>query len=191
MIEIILKILFGGSDVIMALPPAIIAALISAGVGVATTVGGAISESQKRKKMAAEREKWDRENDAWYNSRYSSDYLLRADAQSIIRSMREQMNEQNKNIRNTSVITGATEGAQAAALERSQKLMGNIYSNLAAQGQRWKDSIDSQYRNRRYGIQGLEYDTMNQQAQSANNLMYNGIKGLAETNWADIVGGSS
>jgi hypothetical protein len=35
----------------------------------------------------------------------------------------------------------------------------------------------------------MEYDNMQQDAQSSNNLLYNGVKGMAGTDWAGILGG--
>ncbi|MDR2684258.1 MAG: hypothetical protein LBB53_02605 [Prevotellaceae bacterium] len=184
MIKLILDYLFE-SSVVMA-NPAILVALIPALISAGTAIAGGVKEGKARKEMKAEQAKWQAENDAWYNKNYYGDYLQRADVQNVLKNMREQLKEQNEADNNKKAVLGLTDNAAAAAKESRNKLMSQVYSNAAAQGQRWKDNIDAQYRNRKYGVQGMEYDVMGQQAQSANNLMYNGVKGLAGTDWATI-----
>lgn len=150
---------------------------------------GAIQEGQERKRMAAERQKWNAENEALFNQDYYSDYTKRADSQNVIRQMRNQQQNENKVDQNVAAVTGASPDAMNARKERRNKAMTDLYSNLGAVGAQWKDSVKGRYQARKQALQGLEYDTMNQRAQSANNLMYNGIKTLGSTDWSGLVGG--
>ena len=186
MIQNILDMIFGnGATVMAAAWLAAIPAIISA----AQSIYGAISEGGKRKQMAREQEKWQAENNAWYNKNYYGDYMQRADVQNVIRKMREETQAQNRADQNSQAVLGTTNEVAVANKERRNRAIADLYGNLSAQGQRWKDNIDQQYRSRRYGIQGLQYDVMGQQAQSANNLLYNGIKGIGSTDWTSVFGG--
>ncbi len=160
-----------------------LAGLVSSGMG-------AIGEGKERAAMAAERQKWNAENEAMYNKDYYGDYTQRADTQNLIKRMRDEQKSQNKIDENTAVVTGATPETQNAAKEQRNKAMTSVFSNIAAQGSTFKDRAKDQYLNRKASLQGMEYDDMNQNAQSSNNLLYNGIKGMGATDWAGIMSGN-
>lgn len=159
-----------------------IASLISTGVG-------AIQEGKQRNQMAAERQKWNAENESLFNKDYYSDYTQRADTQNLIKRMRDEMKSQNKIEQNTAAVTGATPEVQNASKEQRNKAMTSVFGNIAAQGSQFKDRAKDRYLSRRTALEGMEYDNMNQNAASSNNLMYNGIKGMGATDWASIVAG--
>lgn len=156
----------------------------------ASTVMGMIGEGKKRRAMAAERNKWNAENEALFNKDYYSDYTQRADSQNLIKQMRDEMKDQTKIDNNVAAVTGATPEAVNAAKEGRNKAMSSVFSTIAANGQQWKDRAKDRYLSRKQTLQGLAYDDMNQDAQSSNNLLYNGINGLASTDWAGIMGGT-
>lgn len=158
---------------------------------IAQTGYGAIKEGQERKRMAGERQKWGAENEALFNADYYSDYTKRADSQNIIRQLRDQMKKQDKVDQNVAAVTGATPEVMNAGKERRNKVMTDAYANIAANAMQYKDRAKGRYLSRKAQLQGMEYDVMNQNAQSANNVMYNGMKGLAATDWAGIVSGTS
>ena len=155
----------------------------------AQSLFGAASEGRKRRQMAAERAKWGAENEALFNKDYYADYTQRADAQNLIRQMREQNKKADKVEQNVAAVTGATPEAVNAGKERRNKMTTDVYSNIAANAMQFKESAKNRYLSRKQQLQGMEYDTMNQNAMSANNLISNGLKGLASTDWAGIVGG--
>lgn len=155
----------------------------------AQTGYGAIQEGQQRKLMAGERKKWGAENEALFNEDYYSDYTQRAEAQNVIRQMRNQQKKADKVDQNVAAVTGATPEAINAGKERRNKAMTDVYANIAANAMQYKDRAKGRYLSRKAQLQGMEYDTMNQTAISANNVMSNGLKGLATTDWAGIVSG--
>lgn len=188
MIQAILEFLFQTKgDAMMAFAPA----LIGIAASLAQTGYGIYKEGQERKAMATERKKWNADNEALFNKDYYSDYTQRADSQHLIKSMRDEMKKQTAIDQNTAVVTGATPEAVNAGKEQRNQAMSKLYGGLAAQGQLYKDNAQNRYVARKQALQGMEYDTMNQNAQSANNMIYNGIKGVAGTDWASIVGGGS
>lgn len=148
---------------------------------------GAIKEGQERRKMAAERQKWGAENEALFNKNYYSDYTKRADVQSLTSKMRDEMKKANDVDQNVAAVTGATPEAINMQKERRNKAMTNLYSNIGAMGAQYKERVQNRYQNNKQALQGLEYDTMSQEAESAGNIMNNGISGLANTDWATLI----
>lgn len=137
--------------------------------------------------MAGERQKWNVENESLYNQDYYADYLKRADNQSLIKNMRDETKKQNVVDQNVAAVTGASPEAINAGKERRNRAMSNVYSNIAARGAEFQDRAKGRYMARKQALQGMEYDVEAQKAQSANNLMYNGIAGLATTDWGSIL----
>jgi len=158
--------------------------LVSAGVG-------AIGEGKKRREQRAMMNRWNAENESMFNADYYGDYTQRADAQDIIRQMRDQFDRQAKRDENTAVITGSTVEAQAAAKEGRNRAMSSLYGNLGAMGQRFKDRAKDRYMRQKMALQGMQYDELGQQAQSANNLLYGGLSSLAGMDWAGMLGKGS
>jgi len=152
----------------------------------AQTAFGAVKEGQQRKRMAGERQKWNAENEALYNKNYYGDYTKRADAQSAFRQMDDQMKKADKVEQNVAAVTGATPEAINASKERRNKAVTSLYSNIGANAMQYKDAAEGRYQARKAQLQGMEYDSMEQTAQSASNVMNNGIAGLA-TDWASLM----
>ena len=152
----------------------------------AQTAFGAVKEGQQRKRMAGERQKWNAENEALYNKNYYGDYTKRADSQSAIRQMDDQIKKADKVEQNVAAVTGATPEAINASKERRNKAVTSLYSNIGANAMQYKDAAEGRYQARKAQLQGMEYDSMEQTAQSAGNVMNNGIAGLA-TDWASLM----
>ena len=152
----------------------------------AQTAFGAVKEGQQRKRMAGERQKWNAENEALYNKNYYGDYTKRADSQNAIRQMDDQMKKADKVEQNVAAVTGATPEAINASKERRNKAVTSLYSNIGANAMQYKDAAEGRYQARKAQLQGMEYDSMEQTAQSAGNVMNNGIAGLA-TDWASLM----
>lgn len=161
---------------------------IPAALSLITSGVGAVQEGRKRREMASKMKGWNTENEAWYNKNYNQDYTQRADSQNVLRQMREEMDRQNKITANTAAISGSTNDAVLARKNQNNKTMASVFSNMAAQGARYKDNVDREYRYRKQNLQGMEYDELSQGAQSSNQLFQNGISGLAGTDWAGIIG---
>ncbi len=188
----ILDLIFGGtSSVMISIAPVVLASLISAGSGLVSAGIGASAESRKRREMQRERQKWQNENTAWYNRVYNEDFTKRADVQHVINQMRQEMKNANKRDEGRQAITGATNESVLAQKDNRNRTMGRIFSNLASYNTKRKDQLGREYRQRKYAIQGLNYDTMKEQAQSSNNFMYSGLNALANTDWAGIMSGTT
>jgi|ERR1035437_414837 hypothetical protein len=163
-------------------------ALIPTVVSLASTAFGMNAEANARQQQQQQQQQWNSENETLYNKDYYSDYTKRADAANVIKQMRDEMKKQTSVDNQTAVVTGETPEAQIAKKDSRNKSMSNLFGNLAAQGQQYKDRAENRYLARKSQLEGMAYDTTAQQAESGNNLLYNGIKGMGSTNWADVLG---
>lgn len=165
-----------------------VGAAIGTGVGLGASILGAIKAGKERRKMDGYLNQQDAENKAWYNNNALSDYTQRADAQNLIKNMRDNMNMYNKRISQTATITGATPESVAAQKEAANKSVSDTYANIGAMGQQWKDNITNQYLNRKYAIANQRMGMMNEKANSYEQLMQNGIGSMGSS--ADSLLGS-
>ena len=161
-----------------------IASLVGAGYG-------AIKEGQQRRAMQRTMNQWNADNESLFNKDYYGDYTKRADVQSVIKNMRDEMKKQNTVAQNTAAVTGASPEAVNAQKERSNTAMSKLYSGLAAQGQQFKDRAQNRYEARKQQLQGMQMQTDQENANSSNNLLYNGLSSLGKTDWASILKGST
>lgn len=166
-------------------------ALLPMVTNLASSVVGMNKEAKARNSMQQQQQQWGAENEAWYNKNNYGDYMQRADTQNVIKQMREENKRQDAIDKNTAAVTGATPEVELANKDQRNRNMSNLFGGLAAQGQQYKDQVENRYLARKQALQGMAYDTTAQQAESGNNLLYNGITGAGKTDWASIVRGAS
>ena len=70
--------------------------------------------------------------DNFFNSEYYGDYMNRSDVQSMMRSMQDQMRQQNAMNYSMAAVMGSTPEALAAQQNNAATLMGNTYSQIGA-----------------------------------------------------------
>lgn len=170
-----------------------IGAAIGAGAGLVGSIFGGNKAAKQRRKMRRYLNEQDAENTAQYNRDYYSDYTQRADAQNLMKQLRDNLSKNNKRSDNMAVVTGATPEQQAVQKEQSNKVISDTYSNIGAMGQQWKDQVSNRYLSRKQNIADQRMGIMNQNAQSHENLMSTGlnlfggsISSLAERLWDKI-----
>jgi gas vesicle protein len=156
---------------------AAIGGIVGAGVG----LFGGLKAGKERRKMDEYLQQQQNENKAWYNANALSDYTQRADAQNLIRNMRENLAKRDKSNANMSVVSGATPEQQAVAKEQSNQVISDVYGNLGAMGQQWKDNITNRYLSRKESLGNQQLGTMDARAQNWETLMNNGISGMANS----------
>lgn len=138
---------------------------------------------------------WNAENESWYNTEMSRDYSQTPEALNMMRQLREEMDRQGDRSANNNVVSGATVEAQAADKDSRNKAMSNLSGNIAGMATAYKDRATSRYLNSKSDLQNL---TMGMEQQklgdirdrrdSAGNMLYNGLTGLAGQDWAGILG---
>ena len=97
-------------------------------IGLGAGIYGAIKGGQERKRMEQYLNQQDAENKAWYNENAYSDYTQRTDTQNLIRSLRQNLDRQNKIASDTATVTGATPEQVAAQKERSNNVIADVHN---------------------------------------------------------------
>ena len=157
--------------------------------GLATAAAGAVGSGvtrQKQKKQLQQMQSDIRsqmaDNKSWYNANYMTDYTQRADVQNYLKQLTDNLKRRRETTTATAAVTGATPAAQAAAKEADVRAIGDTYSNIAALGQRYKDTVTNQYLRRQdmlnahmLGLDQQNYAGYDRMAGSWLNLMGSGL----------------
>jgi hypothetical protein len=147
--EMIFDLIFGTDGVQMAVLP--ILAIVGLAAAAAGATGTAVSQNKKRKKLTQMQQDVEGDmsrNKAWYSANALSDYTQRADAQNLFKNLRDNLKRNRDVTTSTAAITGATPAAVAASKEADTKAISDVYGNVAAMGQQYKDNVTNQYFNR-------------------------------------------
>lgn len=118
---------------------------IGGALGIGGAIFGGISASKAMKKAKRNIENQMRENQNWYDRRYNEDATQRADAQRILTMTNENIRQRNQAAAGTQAVMGGTEESVAAAKAANNQALADITSQIAVNGERRKDQIESQY----------------------------------------------
>jgi len=157
-----------------------IGSVIGGIAGIGSAIYGGIEAGRERKKMDQYLNQQNSDNQAWYNANALSDYTQRADTQNLMRQLRNTLDRQNQIANNTAVVTGATPEQQAVQKEQSDNTISNVYGNIGAMGQQYKDQVTNQYLAMKNNLESQKMGMMNQTANSYENLMNNGLLGVTD-----------
>lgn len=80
-----------------------------------------------------------------FNRRYYRNYLDNAGARNMLKSVREQLGEQAKALRNRSVVTGATGEAAAAVQKNNARVLDSMTGTIAAAGENARMRAEDAY----------------------------------------------
>lgn len=122
--------------------------MIGAAVGAAGSIFGGVSATMAMNKMKANVEAQKRENQDWYDRRYNEDSTQRADAQKILTMTQESIKNRNKAAAASQAVMGGTDESTAAAKEANNKALADATATIAVNGEKRKDAIEGQYRER-------------------------------------------
>lgn len=153
--------------------------ILGSAIGGALAVGGSIfggiSASKAMKKAKQNLDNRIKENEDWYNRRYNEDATQRADAQRVLTAMNERIRERNQAAAGAQAVIGGTEESVAATKAANNEAMAEATSQIAANGERRKDSVEAQYLSTK---QGLEDERNNMEIAKAQNTAQ-AVQGLA------------
>lgn len=149
--------------------------VIAAGIGGLVSLFGGISAANRRRKQQNYLTQQERANQTWYDANALSDYTQRADAQNLMKQLREGLRKENRRAAGSAVVTGATPEVQALQKEASGKVVSDTMANIGAMGQRWKDGITNQYLARKDNLAAQRMQLMGGQAQAAEGLASTGL----------------
>lgn len=119
--------------------------LISAGIGVASSIAGGIAASRAAKKAADKVEAQRLKNQEWYNRRYNENATQRADAQQMLTQTQEAIRQRNKAAAGAQAVMGGTSESVAAEKAANAQAISNAASNIAANAAAQKDNIEATY----------------------------------------------
>jgi hypothetical protein len=149
--------------------------IVSAGIGAAGTVMGAIKSAQERNRMKLFMENQRADNKAWFDGKMHSDYMQRKDTQSLMKSLRDNLRDANQTTASTAAVTGATPEQIAASKAATGEAITDTYSKVAGHGQAVQDNAEAQFLNRENQLNAQEYGAMEANAQSYENLISNSL----------------
>lgn len=86
-----------------------------------------------------------KDNQNWYDRRYNEDATQRADAQRILTMTNENIRQRNQAAAGSQAVMGGTEESVAAAKAANNQALADATSQIAVNGERRKDQIESQY----------------------------------------------
>ena len=118
---------------------------IGGALGIGGAIFGGISASKAMKKAKRNIENQMRENQNWYDRRYNEDATQRADAQRVLTMTNDTIRQRNQAAAGTQAVMGGTEESVAAAKAANNQALADATSQIAVNGERRKDQIESQY----------------------------------------------
>lgn len=123
----------------------ILGSTIGGALGIGASIFGGISASKAMKKAKKNVEGELRDNQNWYDRRYNEDATQRADAQRILTMTNDNIRQRNQQAAGAQAVMGGTEESVAAAKAANNQALADATSQIAVNGERRKDQIESQY----------------------------------------------
>lgn len=127
-------------------------ALIGAGLSLAGSIAGGISQRNARKRQMRELAERERENQAWFDRKYNEDPLKRASTQRLLTQMNQQIRERNNAAKGRQAVMGGTEDSVTATKEANAKAIADTTSNIVAANDARKDAVENEYMRRKDAI---------------------------------------
>lgn len=166
-----------------------IGALIGAGLGLASSIAGGISNRKARKKQEQMIAQQQRENQAWYDRKYNEDPTKRADTVRLLTQMQEQIKNRNKAAKGRQAVMGGTEDSTTAVKEANNKTLADTTSQIVAANEARKDNIEQQYMNRKNQLQNQQMSIDAEKAADTANAVA-GVAGTAANIAASLDSGA-
>lgn len=123
----------------------ILGSAIGGSLGIGASIFGGISASKAMKKIKKNLQSQMQENQDYYDRRYNEDATQRADAQRILTMTNENIKQRNQQAAGAQAVMGGTEEGVAAAKAANNQALADATSQIAVNGERRKDQIESQY----------------------------------------------
>ena len=155
-----------------------IGALISAGLGLASSIAGGIANRKSRRKQEQMLAQQQRENQAWYDRRYNEDPTKRADTVRLLTQMQEQIKNRNRAAKGRQAVMGGTEDSTTAVKEANNKTLADTTSQIVAANEARKDAIEQQYQRNKRSIQGQQMQMEAEKSADTANVV-TGVAGTA------------
>ena len=154
----------------------IISSAIGAGMQAIGSIAGGIAQKRAMQKVEASLEKQQQQNQDWYDRRYNEDATQRADAQRLLTMTENSIKERNKQAAGAAAVMGGTEESVAAAKAANNQALADATSQIAAQADARKDTIEQQFLEQRNQLTGQQNNLQMQKAQATSQA----IQGVAD-----------
>ncbi len=155
----------------------IIGSAVGGALGIGASIFGGISTSKAMKKVKSNLEGQMNENQNWYDRKYNEDATQRADAQRILTITNENIRQRNQQAAGAQAVMGGTEESVAAAKASNNQALAEAASQIAVNGERRKDQIESQYMQ----TKSVLNDKLNDLEQSKAQNVSQAVKEVAQT----------
>jgi hypothetical protein len=158
----------------------ILGSTIGGALGIGASIFGGISASKAMKKVKQNLETQQKENQNWYDQRYNEDATQRADAQRILTMTNENIRQRNQQAAGAQAVMGGTEESVAATKAANNQALAEATSQIAVNGERRKDQIESQYMQTKSDLN----DKLNNLEQARAGAISQAVQGVAGSNMA-------
>lgn len=119
--------------------------------------------------------------DNLFNSEYYGDYINRADNQALLKNLRNQTQQQNRQAQTQAAVMGATPEAIAAQQKNNAAMIGDTYSTIAANGANWKSNVLNNYINNSAAVHDKRYNTYMNASNMFRNASENSYQNLNQS----------
>lgn len=154
----------------------IIGSAIGGSLGIGASIFGGISASKAMKKVKKNIEGQMNENQNWYDRRYNEDATQRADAQRILTITTDNIRKRNQAAAGAQAVMGGTEESVAATKAANNEALADATSQIAVNGERRKDGIESQYLSTKSDLN----NKLNNLEQARANAISQAVQGVAQ-----------
>lgn len=121
--------------------------LIGAGLGLTTSIMGAIGSARAQRKADQMVAQQKAKNQAWYDRNYNQNYLQRSDAQQILENTRKFYDERLQRSAATNTVMGGTDEALAMEKAAANQAISDTMAGINADASAHKDAIEQNYLN--------------------------------------------
>lgn len=149
---------------------------IGGALGIGGAIFGGISASKAMKQVKKNIEGQMKDNQNWYDRRYNEDATQRADAQRILTITNENIKQRNQQAAGAQAVMGGTEESVAAAKAANNQALADATSQIAVNGERRKDQIESQYMQTKSALN----DKLNNLEQAKAQAVSQAVQGVAQ-----------
>lgn len=149
---------------------------INGAIGLYSTVKGLIDSAEAKKKQQRLMKSARNEENAWYRKNYYGNLMNDSATQAAIKRVENSMRRSNEQERARSLITGATPEQSAVRGEQAMRSLDNVITNIAANDDARKRSVDAAHRQNKMALDNNELQSLSldeRMAKSAANNGYN------------------
>lgn len=148
--------------------------LVSAGLGLASSIYGGIKSAQANKELENQINQQESQAEAFFNNRVNRDFMETNAAKGVVEQLRKRYLDQAKQIDSQTAATGGTAEANIAAKGQMNENYNDAMSNVAQQATGYQENAENQYQNQISDIAKQRMMLEEKKSENASNLMQGG-----------------